>query len=44
MDHHYLFEKNPPVIKNGKIELSERPGFDIEFDENKIKEKKKLNF
>jgi len=42
MDHHYHFEKNPPVIKNGKIELSERPGFDIEFDENKIKEKKKL--
>jgi len=44
MDHHYHFEKNPPVIKNGKIELSERPGFDTEFDENKIKEKKKLNF
>jgi L-rhamnonate dehydratase len=44
MDHHYHFEKNPPVIKNGKIELSERPGFDIGFDENKIKEKKKLNF
>jgi len=44
MDHHYHFEKNPPVIKNGKIELSERPGFDTEFDENKIKEKKKLIF
>jgi L-alanine-DL-glutamate epimerase-like enolase superfamily enzyme len=44
MDHHYIFEKNPLVIKNGKIELTERPGFDIEFDENKIKEKKKLNF
>ncbi len=44
MDHHYHFEKNPPTISNGKIELTERPGFDIEFDENKIKEKKKLSF
>jgi len=43
MDHHYHFEKNPPVIKNGKIELSERPGFDITSNLMKIKLRRRKN-
>jgi L-alanine-DL-glutamate epimerase-like enolase superfamily enzyme len=44
MDHNYHFEKNPPTISNGRIELSEKPGFGIEWDESKILEKKKITF
>ena len=44
MDNNYMFEKNPPVISNGRIALSVKPGFGIEWDESKIMEKKKMVF
>ena len=36
MQSYYWFEKNPPLPVEGKITLSERPGFGIEFDPAKI--------
>lgn len=36
MRSYYHFEKNPPTPVNGKIELTERPGFGIEFDPAKV--------
>jgi L-rhamnonate dehydratase len=44
MDHHYMFEKNPPMISNGKIALNNRPGFGIEWDDSKIQKKQKVSF
>lgn len=32
MRNYYWFEKNPPVPVDGKFQLSDRPGFGIEFD------------
>ncbi len=37
--NYYYFEKHPPVPVNGFIELSERPGFGIEFDESRVESK-----
>lgn len=37
--NYYYFEKNAPVPVNGFIELSERPGFGIEFDESRVEAK-----
>lgn len=36
MRSYYHFEKNPPTPVNGKIELTDRPGFGIEFDPAKV--------
>jgi L-rhamnonate dehydratase len=44
MDHHYLFEKNPPVISGGSIALDDKPGFGIEWDDSRIEKKQKLIF
>jgi L-rhamnonate dehydratase len=33
---YYFFEKHPPRVVNGRIELPERPGFGIELDPAKI--------
>jgi L-rhamnonate dehydratase len=44
MDNHFLFEKNPPSIVNGRIALNNRPGFGIEWDESKIQKKQKVSF
>ncbi|MBY0505267.1 MAG: mandelate racemase [Bryobacteraceae bacterium] len=32
MQSYYHFEKNPPVVVNGQVALSERPGFGIDLD------------
>lgn len=40
----HIFEKHPPVTSNGRIALSDRPGFGIEWNETKIEKKEKLNF
>jgi L-alanine-DL-glutamate epimerase-like enolase superfamily enzyme len=34
--NYYYFEKHAPVPAGGRIELPERPGFGIEFDESKV--------
>ncbi len=44
MDNHYLFEKYPPVISNGRIALNDKPGFGIEWDESKIEKQEKVSF
>jgi L-alanine-DL-glutamate epimerase-like enolase superfamily enzyme len=36
MQSYYWFEKNPPTVTGGRLTLSERPGFGIEFDPAKI--------
>jgi len=36
MSYYYFFEKHDPKPVEGKIALSDRPGFGIEFDESKI--------
>jgi L-rhamnonate dehydratase len=42
MDNYYLFEKFQLKPEDGKIRLSDKPGFGIEFDESRIEEKKLL--
>jgi L-rhamnonate dehydratase len=44
MDHHLMFEKDHPEIKNGHIRLNDRPGFGIEWDESKIHRKQRVKF
>jgi L-rhamnonate dehydratase len=44
MKYYYYFEKHPPQPVNGLIELSERPGFGIEFDTAKIEKQEKVSF
>ena len=41
---YYHFEKNPPVPANGKIALTERPGFGAEIDDAKAEKKTQLKF
>lgn len=36
MQYYHWFEKNPPTAVNGKIALTERPGFGIEIDATKV--------
>ena len=36
MQTYYYFEKDAPAVLDGKIHLSNRPGFGIEFDQSKI--------
>jgi L-alanine-DL-glutamate epimerase-like enolase superfamily enzyme len=38
MNSYYDFEKHQPKPVNGILELSDRPGFGIEFDESKIED------
>jgi L-rhamnonate dehydratase len=40
----HIFEKHPPITSNGRIALSDRPGFGIEWDETKIEKKERLSF
>jgi len=44
MSYYYWFEKNPPAPVNGKIALTERPGFGIEFDDAKIEKREQVRF
>ncbi len=44
MDNNYMFEKDPPIVKNGRIALNSKPGFGIEWDESKIEKKQKVSF
>ena len=44
METYYYFDKHPPVVANGELELSERPGFGMELDEAKIEKKTKLEW
>ena len=44
METYYYFDKHPPVVANGELELSERPGFGMELDEAKIERRTKLEW
>ena len=44
MEYYYDFEKYQLRPVNGMIELPERPGFGIEFNESKITEMRKVSF
>lgn len=44
MATYYYFDKFPPVPEDGKLELSERPGFGMELDEEKIEKRTKLEW
>ena len=35
MQSYYHFEKNPPVVVDGKVALTDKPGFGIELDNSK---------
>ena len=39
MESYYYFDKQPPAPLNGKFELSDRPGFGMEWDEAKVRNK-----
>jgi L-alanine-DL-glutamate epimerase-like enolase superfamily enzyme len=44
MSYYYWFEKNPPTPVDGKIALSERPGFGIELDDARIEKREQVKF
>ena len=44
MSYYYMFEKEPPVVVDGKLTLTTKPGFGIELDESKIEDRKLLTF
>lgn len=44
MTDNYFFEQKPPVVREGHIELSERPGFGIELDKTKIEEQRLVTY
>lgn len=42
MSHYYMFEKNQLFPENGKIKLTEKPGFGIAFNEDNIQKSERL--
>jgi L-alanine-DL-glutamate epimerase-like enolase superfamily enzyme len=44
MSYYYWFEKNPPTPVDGRIALSERPGFGIELDDARIEKREQVKF
>ena len=44
MSYYYMFEKNQLTPVDGKIKLPAKPGFGIEFNEDKIQEKKQVSW
>lgn len=44
MSYYYMFEKNPPKVIEGKLSLTQKPGFGIIIDDSKIDKRTKLNF
>ena len=41
---YYHFDKYPPLAVDGKIALSDRPGFGIEIDEGKVEKQTRMNW
>ena len=41
---YYHFDKYPPLAVDGKIALSDRPGFGIEMDEGKVEKQTRMNW
>ena len=44
MQSYYYFDKHPPRPVDGKLELSERPGFGMELDESKIESETQIHW
>ena len=44
MDHHHLFEKHPLQAKRGEVALPDRPGFGIELDDSRIRDRQRLSW
>lgn len=44
MSTYYYFDKHAPVPVDGKLELSERPGFGMELDEAKVEKRTRLEW
>jgi len=44
MESYYYFDKHPPVPVDGKLELSERPGFGMEIDDQRVETRRRLEW
>jgi len=44
MESYYHFDKHPPVPVDGKLELSERPGFGMEIDDAKVESRRRMEW
>ncbi len=44
MSYYYYFEKNEPKPVDGRLELPDRPGFGIQFDESRVQKQTKVTW
>jgi len=44
MQSYYHFEKNPPVLKNAHLQLSDAPGYGIELDDAKVESREMMHW
>lgn len=44
METYYYFDRHPPVVVDGELELSQRPGFGMALDESKIERRTQLTW
>jgi L-alanine-DL-glutamate epimerase-like enolase superfamily enzyme len=44
MADYYYFDKYAPVVVDGHLDLSDRPGFGMELDDSKIEARESLDW
>ncbi len=44
MRDYYYFDKHPPTVVDGSLELADRPGFGMEIDEDKIESRELMDW